>query len=371
MNRPIHIVCLDAPSPPDYGGAIDMFYKVRALAQLGWRIHLHYFAYRKNRNTAGLADCCQEIHQYERKGLVAAFPLTIPFIVGSRINTLLIQRLNADKHPILLEGLHCAGLVSHIKDTKRIVLRMHNEEASYYHHLAQSETSVFKKAYYRQESRLLKKFQHQLNKSVHLACVAQTDESLFADQYGFQQTAFIPCFLPWQSLAPNKGRGAFCLYHGNLSVAENEEAAMWLMTEIFRHGKHPLVIAGKGLSKRLVVEAARHSNVSLVNDPSIRVIDGLVREAQINVLPSLNRTGVKLKLLNALFNGRYCITNPQGIDGSGIKNGVIIASNADAWQTAINQLMPLSFEKAQVEERKSILQRYNNYLNATKLSELW
>ena len=48
----LHIICLDAPSPPNYGGAIDMYYKIRALALAGTRIILHYFAYREGRGNA-------------------------------------------------------------------------------------------------------------------------------------------------------------------------------------------------------------------------------------------------------------------------------------------------------------------------------
>ena len=45
MNEPIHIVCLDAPAPPDYGGAIDMYYTIIALAKTGRKPILHYFEY--------------------------------------------------------------------------------------------------------------------------------------------------------------------------------------------------------------------------------------------------------------------------------------------------------------------------------------
>ncbi len=44
----------------------------------------------------------------------------------------------------------------------------------------------------------------------------------------------------------------------------------------------------------------------------------LIREAQINILPSFNTTGIKIKLLNAIFNGRHCLVNPAAIAGTGL-----------------------------------------------------
>src|SRR5688572_18668360 len=105
-DRTIHIVSLIAPSPPDYGAAFDLFYKIRAFAALGIRIHLHYFDY-NNRHHEGLDDYCATIHRYPRKtGLFGLQPF-LPYIVSSRIHKELIRRLSADDHPILLEGIHC------------------------------------------------------------------------------------------------------------------------------------------------------------------------------------------------------------------------------------------------------------------------
>ena len=41
----LHIVSFDVPFPPNYGGVVDVFYKIRALHKLGVKIHLHCFEY--------------------------------------------------------------------------------------------------------------------------------------------------------------------------------------------------------------------------------------------------------------------------------------------------------------------------------------
>jgi hypothetical protein len=47
MRNKIQIVCFDNPSPANYGGAIDMFYKIKALHALGIRIDFTYFLHNK------------------------------------------------------------------------------------------------------------------------------------------------------------------------------------------------------------------------------------------------------------------------------------------------------------------------------------
>lgn len=371
MSDTIHIVCLDAPSPPDYGGAIDMFYKVKALHETGKKIILHYYAYHPGRHTAGLETFCQEIHAYKRKSFASSLPFSVPYIVQSRINSELIDRLNKDRHQILLEGLHCAGLVPLIDKKERIILRMHNEEAAYYKHLAVTERSLPKKIYYAWESRLIYRFQNTFDKRIKLACLSESDISVFQNQYHFQNLFFLPCFLPWQRQTSLTGKGEYCLYHGNLSVAENKEAAIWLMENVFSQIKVPFVIAGKNIPPKIASRTKRYANIKLVNNPPIDEINALVRDAHINVLPSMNRTGVKLKLLNALLNGRFCITNHHGIAGSRIKEGVVVAEEAEQWQAEILALMQKEFTEMDKEERTSVLTVYNNRKNADLLSEQW
>jgi glycosyltransferase involved in cell wall biosynthesis len=369
LNEPLHIVCLDAPAPPNYGGAMDMFYKIEALARIGRTIILHYFDYKKERGIGELAPLCKEVHHYSRH-TISGFLSKEPHIIASRKNNALIKRLNADHYPVLLEGLHCAGIMPNLNDAARVVLRMHNEEAAYYHHLQKWEQGWLKKWYLGRESKLLESYQRHMNHAVPLAVLSQSDEEVFQQQYGFHTTHFIPCFIPWQQLASKEGKGNNCLYHGNLAVAENEAAALWLIREVFSKIKTPLIIAGNGSSVRLQKAAAQFPHIQLVVNPDYSQLQALISEAHIHVLPSMNRTGVKLKLLNALFCGRFCITNTSGVEGSAVAKGVLIAEKPAQWISQIEELMLEQFTLAHREERNYLCHLYNNQRNAEKLSAL-
>lgn len=374
MTRQLHIVCLDTPWPADYGGAIDMFYRIRALHEAGVSIHLHYFSYHQKGNPTELNQYCTSIHIYERRTGWKGFSFSLPYIVSSRINTELADNLNKDNHPILLEGVHCTGILPLInKENRKIVVRLHNIESAYYRFLAASTRNLIKKIYYRLESSLLAKYEKNLPKELYYACITQREEQFFRNVYGLKNAFFLPVFTPYHEIRSLEGMGTFCLYHGNLGVAENEKAAIWLLNEVFFKIKIPLVIAGKNPSRRLDKLAHLCQHTCLVANPSDTELNDLVRLAHINVLPSFSDTGIKIKLLHALFEGRHCITNEAMVKGTGLEGACHVGTNAQAFASIVLQLHHQPFSEEEIRLRKNMLgQSGDNAHHARLLSQyLW
>ena len=44
-DQHLHIISFTIPYPPNYGGAIDVFFKIKALHSYGVQVHLHCFSY--------------------------------------------------------------------------------------------------------------------------------------------------------------------------------------------------------------------------------------------------------------------------------------------------------------------------------------
>ncbi|WP_460567483.1 glycosyltransferase [Flaviaesturariibacter terrae] len=368
MADKLHIVCLDAPAPPDYGGAIDMYYKAKALAETGRSIVLHYFDYKEGRGSTGMEAFCSEIHKYPRKSFLASIWEKQPYITGSRNSPELLKRLKKDDAPILLEGVHCAGLLPHFYGKRKFLLRMHNDEAAYYAGLADNERNLFRRAYYRLESRLLDAFQDSLPKELPMACVSHTDIAQLAERYGFRQLSFIPSFTPWQRLEGATGRGSFCLYQGNMEVSENREAAEWLLEHVFTDSSIPFVIAGKNIPKSLFHGASGKPHIRLYSNPGADEMEELLREAQVNVLPSFNTTGLKLKMLHALFSGRHCLSNAAGIAGTAFSGAVELAETPEEFRAAVARLWGTAFTEEIRERRQIVAEVYSNGRNAQKLN---
>ena len=374
MTKPLHIVCLDTPWPADYGGAIDMFYRIKALSEAGVQIHLHYFSYNQRGNPTELNQYCSSIHVYERKTGFKGFSFKLPYIVSSRISIELANNLNKDSHPILLEGVHCTGILPLLnKENRKIIVRLHNNESAYYKHLAGSTRNLLKKIYYRFESNLLAGYERKLPKEIQYACISQREEKFFREEYGLTHTFFLPVFTPYHEIRCLEGMGTFCLYHGNLGVAENEKAAIWLLNEVFFKIKVPLVIAGKNPSRRLDKLAHLCQHTCLVANPSDTELIDLVRLAHINILPSFSDTGIKVKLLHALFEGRHCVVNEAMVNGTGLESACHIGANANAIAAIVMQLHHQPFSEEEIRLRKNLLEGSgDNAMHARLLSRyLW
>jgi hypothetical protein len=86
----------------------------------------------------------------------------------------------------------------------------------------------------------------------------------------------------------------------------------------------------------------------------------------------MNNTGVKLKLLNALFNGRHCLVNKAGVEGSGLKGICQVAEDADDFKTAISYLYNISYTAEDNLQRQQVLQElYSNQKNLEKIVKVF
>lgn len=371
MDKHLHIVTLDVPYPADYGGAIEQFYKIKWLHQLGVKIHLHCFT-KARLPSPELERYCVSVSYYPRKTGLKGFSLSLPYIVASRNSATLLKNLKQDEHPVLLEGVHTTYFLQNKQlGNRKVFVRLHNVEHHYYHQLASHENNLFNKLYYNWESFLLKKYETALAKNNTLLALSKSDKAVFEKKLKAGHVIFLPAFVGWEEVSSPVGKGCYCLYHGNLSINENEEAAIWLLQNVFDKLPIPLVIAGKSPSQRLEHIAHQHEHICLVANPGEKEMQDIIAKAQVNILPSFNNTGVKLKLLNSLYSGRHCLVNKAGVAGSGLESVCVLAEDAGAFKTAITDLYQQRFDEEALEERRTLLAGLNNNKkNAEKLVQL-
>lgn len=372
-ERKLHIVCHDVPYPPDYGGVFDLFYKIMTLHEQGIKIHLHCFISDRDEQPV-LNSFCEQVFYYPRRTGHKGFSHQLPYIVCSRSNPELLDRLLQDEYPILLEGVHCTYLTQDSRFIKRkILLRLHNVESVYYKQLAKSSSSWFKKLYYLRESAILRKYERRIASNWPLLAVTQSDAEMAAVSYQSKNITVIPVFLPFQQIESRQGTGCYCLYHGNLSVDENEKAVIWLLENVFNDLSIPFLVAGKKPGPKLRRAVAKFRNCCMVSDPSDQELKDIISKAQLHVIPSFNCTGIKLKLLNALFNGRHCVVNANAVEGTGLAEVCHLAEGAGEFKMVIENLYerPFTFMDLQCR-REKLLNRYDNHRTASLLiAQIW
>lgn len=358
----IHIVSFDVPYPANYGGVIDVFFKLKALSERGVKVHLHTFEYGREHSPV-LEKLCFSVNYYKRDTSFKRSLQRLPYIVTSRLSDELIGNLKKDDYPVLLEGLHCCGvLLDESMAGRNVFVRAHNVEHDYYRLLAKSERNLYKKLYYSVEAVKLRRFEKILDKASAVFAISNNDFEYFRSRY--ENVHLIPAFNGFSDVNVVEGQGDYVLYHGRLDVAENYDAAEFLITKVFSRLDVRLKIAGMNPPERLVALAAENQNVELIPNPDDSTMQQLISNAQVNVLVTAQPTGLKLKLLNALFNGRHCLVNSKMIDGLNIDDLCVVADSADEFVEAVGTLMTMPFNSEDVEKRRNGMDAFYNASDA-------
>lgn len=367
MDKHLHIISFDVPYPADYGGAIDVFYKIKALHKLGIKIHLQTYEYGRGHQDE-LLKYCDTVNYYKRDTGFKGFSFSLPYIVNSRGNEEMMRKILNDDFPVLMEGLHTTFFYNHPDFLKRkVVLRAHNVETLYYTGLAETTDNVLKKIYYRNESRLLEKYEEEVIKKIPALYMTLHDAGHYS-QKKCANWGVLPVFHANEKINCLEGIGTYCLYHGNLSIPENEKTAIWLLENVFNDLTVPFVIAGKNPSKKLEELVHENQHTCLISNPGDEELYDLIKRAQVNVLPAFNKTGIRLKLINALYNGRHCVVNDEMVCSTNLETACHIGNNAAGMKSILIQLYHKPFTEDEIQLRENLLNtHYNNDTNARKL----
>ena len=363
----LHVIAFDVPYPANYGGVIDVFYRVKALSEAGVKVHLHCFEY--GRGEQEILNRCHEVKYYKRDTSFGKQLSLTPFIVNSRKSEALVLDLLKDDYPILCEGLHTtAVLLDKRLRNRKVFVRAHNVEHDYYNGLAEVERCGWKRLFYHVEAWKLRRYEPVLKNAAGIFAISQKDADYFKQYYN--NVTLVPGFSATDSVCSETGRGEYVLYHGNLSVRENEDAAKWLIENVFAELDLHCIVSGLNPSDKLKKLVDTYTNVTLVSNPDDAEMIDLLRQAQVNILVTNQPTGLKLKLLNALYNGRFCLVNSDMVKGTSLDTLCVVADEPKQIIAEIKRLMEEDFTEDDIEERDARMrQLYDNEANALKIVE--
>ncbi|MBR4301071.1 MAG: glycosyltransferase family 1 protein [Bacteroidales bacterium] len=370
-EKHLHIVSFDIPFPANYGGAIDVYYRVRYLHNYGVKVHLHCYEYKRNHlHSQELEDICYSVDYYNRQDNVFKMISTLPYIANTRYSERLVDNLLKDDYPILIEGLHSSMLLRDKRlRGRKMYVRMHNIEHEYYDRLSQVEKNWIKRIYLKLEVPRLKRFEQVLHNASGVFAITAKDKA-YLDEKGYNNVVFLPSSLQYEAVNSIEGQGTYALFHGQLSVAENYDAVAYLVENVFSKTAITFKVAGLNPPKHLVRLIENYGNVELIANPSHEQMQHLIQNAHVNVLITHQSTGLKLKLLNSLFNGRFCLVNSSMVEGTNLANMCVVADSADDLKENLSELFSRTFTSQDINDRATLLmQQYDNRLICNTLVE--
>jgi len=331
---------------------------------LSTKITLHCYEYGREHSTE-LNKYCEHVFYYKRNMSPVNLLKKQPFIVVSRNDKSLLKRLLENDAPILYEGIHTCATLSHPSLKSRLkIIRTHNIEADYYLNLANLENNFLKKIYFNIESKKLRNFEEKtLQHADHILAISPNDTTWFRER--FENVHYVPAFHPNEEVDILAGRGKYTLFHGDLSVKDNANAAFFLIKNIFTKIKTPFIIAGLNPPDTLIHEVKKHAHITLKINVSQAEMNDLIQQAHINLLYTFHSSGMKLKLLNALYRGRFCVVNSAMVQNTGMETLCHVANTSNDLIRAIREVQCLDFTKNLIEKRRqSLNNKFSNLTNA-------
>lgn len=410
-NRPrLHVISFQVPYPPSYGGVIDVYYKLKALQDIGIAVTLHTYQYRHN-PAPELETVADKVYYYPRPTGIMPQLSCLPYIVNSRRSPELLERLCQDQAPILFEGLHTCYFLDAPQLKERIKLvRAHNVEHRYYARLGMAAFPKPSSAFFFIEAARLKRFEKILSHAQAILAITPEEERYFARTYPKVATVNVPCFFDNSGLkilgsytetheqelktetgqkpesktekrqaselrtgsTPSKA-APYLLYHGNLSVDENIHAVLYLLRKVYplleKASRPPFIIAGRNPGSQLREEITHTPGAILISDPNQEEMDRLIAQAHIHLLFTFQDTGFKLKLIHALTKGPgFCLVNPPMVSDSRIGKLCTIVSSAQETAQTIGKQIHEKLDPEDYQERlKKLALLYDNRKNAMSI----
>ncbi len=351
-NKDLHIVSLDVPFPPDYGAMIDVYHRCKALTKLGFRVHLHCFEYGRGRSH-DITGIAHQIYYYDRPKSFRYVLHWRPFIVETRKSNKLLERLAQDNFPILWEGQHCTAFLGHPRlKNHRQVVRVHNIEWEYYARLAKRGGKLSDRFFFLTEALKLRFYDKKLKKAHALICVSESDQKHYEKRH--PHVDLIRSGFELKFTNHNENTADYAIFHGNLSVNENEEAVDWILDVVEKYAiTRKIIVAGKAPSPALKQRIAKFEMVQLVENPSGEEMNQLIAQAADQLLITFQASGLKLKLLISSATTSRCIATPEMIVGSGLEAGCEIVYSPSEFAEKLTN--PAPAKNTQIAARHAIL----------------
>lgn len=371
MDKYLNIISLNIPWPANYGGVLDIYYKMKALHECGVKIILHCFEYERPR-TSELEKICHEVHYYKRRTGLLPNLTYLPYNVYGRKDKNLIKNLLKNDYPILFEGLHSCYYLSDKRLRNRFkIFRECNIEHDYYNALSYSTDNIIKKSFFKLEGLRFRLFQKNVKWADLIISVSTTDADYLRKVFPEKKVEFIPCFHANEKITTLTGKSNYILYHGKLSVPENEKAVLFLIKNVFCKLKHKCIVAGMDPSDDIYKAASSYNNIEIIPNPEQNKMEELISQAQIHTLVTFQDTGLKLKLLNSLFGGRHTLVNSLMLAGSGLDSLCRIANTPEEMVSECNRLMEIPVDEKNIAQREKLLfPAFSNKEQAKKLIKM-
>jgi len=343
------VVAPDFPYPPNHGGRVDTWVRLRVLAQLGHTVDLLVTSkIMPNESEVSMVkNVVRNVWLLERHNRPWHLISTKPLQAVSR-SSLAAVRLSEQYDVTWLEGEYVEPVLNNpTLKSRRIFMRLHNDEYAYFRQLSSSTRNPLKWLYYKTEAQKFRGFSRRLYQKTDKLFFISIDElNNFTNQDPDlkAKSVLLPAPLSKNRFDPPR-LGQYVLFVGSLFMPNNQEAILWYLQQVHPHITHRsyrLIIAGNSRGESLSwlhKAVTTHRNVQIFDSPPD--LDPLYAKSCIFINPMRLGAGVKLKTLEAIQNGLALVSTTKGAEGTGLEAGrhFLLADEPRDFASAIEKLL--------------------------------
>ena len=359
-------LCNKPPYPPVDGGTMAMNSITQGLLRAGCEVRV--LTVETDKHPARLDQLPEDYRQATRpeavyvdlsvKALPAAFAMLCgeSYHVKRYVSRDFAQRLAAilqeEQFDVVhVESIFLSPYVPLIRkySQAKVILRAHNVEHLIWRHVAQSTRSYFKRWYLKHLSLTLRAYElEHLNDYDGIVCITQGDADYFRNNGCRRPIVAIPFGVEsgqWSVVSgqcQGEVNSELALYHlGAMDWMPNQESITWLLDNVWPvvHREVPqahLFLAGRKMPERLMQAAIDGVTVVGEVDDAMQFIAG----KQINVVPLLSGSGIRVKIIEAMSMGKAVVTTTVGARGIDYTDGenLLIANTPTEFARQIKRL---------------------------------
>jgi glycosyltransferase involved in cell wall biosynthesis len=249
---------------------------------------------------------------------------------------------------VQLEGLYLMPYVETIRrhSGAKIVLRAHNIEQEVWKRISQTETNLLKRTYFSLLARRLRLFELKaINRYDLLVPITQRDKIEF-ERMGNHKPAFVcPATLDnFDTSGPVSVKHSQSLFFlGSLDWKPNQEGLLWFINQVF-----PKV---KSLDQNITFHVAGRNAPDWLRDKikgdgvfyygEIPDATRFMQEHGILVSPCFSGGGMRVKIIEAMTQGKPVVTTSIGAEGLGAVHGknILIGHSSAEFVDHIDRLL--------------------------------
>lgn len=327
MKNKILIVAPDYPFPPNHGGRLDIWGRIKVFSHLNYRIDL-VVTVKEKPNYNQLVEVNKYVDNIffcKRKNRIIDMLSFRPLQLKSRV-TLESLQFRDEYDFVCLETQYVLPVLNNpTLRAKKYLLRLQNDEGIYFRELSKSSNDLWKKTYYFLESYKFRWLERKIVGSLtNIMFISKDEMDSYKRKYPDINAVFLPPPIT-ETCRKVCLMSRKVLFVGSLFMINNQEAIKWYITNVHTNlhniEGYELVIAGNSRGESLdwlYALISKENNIKVYDSPTN--LSNIYGESSVFINPMIHGAGVKLKTIEALMNGVPVVSTTVGNQGTGLVN---------------------------------------------------